>query len=168
MSNATDTVFDGIADTFEREVYGTTKGEIRLAVLWADLLESIPVLADGGLDILDAGGGSGHVAVRLASLGNRVTLLEPSFDMLSLAQTRAAEAGIVDRVTFVESTVQAFAGRSTEIYDVVLCHAVLEWVAEPQQVVRELAGRVRPGGSLSLLLQPECSAPEAGAGGRAR
>jgi hypothetical protein len=39
---------DGIATAFESEIYGSSKGRLRLAVLWTHLLESVPGLSDGG------------------------------------------------------------------------------------------------------------------------
>jgi hypothetical protein len=64
-----DVNFDGIATAFEAEIYGSSKGRIRLAVLWDDLLAAVPAVAAGGLSVLDAGGGAGHMAVRLTRTG---------------------------------------------------------------------------------------------------
>ena len=64
-----DVSFDGIANEFESDIYGSTKGAVRLAVLWSVLNDDVPALTDQPMRILDAGGGSGHMAVRLASLG---------------------------------------------------------------------------------------------------
>ncbi len=36
-------------------------------------------------------------------------------------------------------------------FDLVLCHAVLEWLAQPQQALHKLFGLIRPGGHLSLM-----------------
>ncbi len=70
-----DACFDGIASTFEEEIYGTTKGRVRLEVLWTDLVTEIPEIAGGGLSCLDAGGGAGHMALRLAESGNKESRL---------------------------------------------------------------------------------------------
>jgi len=88
-----DADFDRIAASFEEDVYGSTKGAVRLAVLWDDLLSGIPGLSRGGLHVLDAGGGSGHLAVPLAALGNAVVLCDPSEEMLAMAAERAREGG---------------------------------------------------------------------------
>ena len=64
-----DTSFDGIAATFEAEVYEASRGYIRLQVLWEDLVTEIPQIMRGGLAVLDAGGGDGHLALRLAQAG---------------------------------------------------------------------------------------------------
>ena len=61
-----DQTFDGIAATFETDVYESTKGQIRFNVLWEDLMSALPRLRNGGVTVLDAGGGAGHLAIRLA------------------------------------------------------------------------------------------------------
>ena len=78
----TDQDFDAIAKDFEGNVYGSSKGRVRLAVLLEDLLSAIPELKDDGLSVLDAGG-AGRVAVLLAQAGNRVLLADPSREMLA-------------------------------------------------------------------------------------
>ena len=38
-----------------------------------------------------------------------------------------------------------------EMFDVVCCHAVLEWLADPEETVEHLARFLRPEGCLSLM-----------------
>lgn len=143
-----DTHFDKLADWFESEIYGSSKGYIRLNVLWRDLLAALPELEKGGLSVLDAGGGLGQVSQRLAQLGHQITLAEPSQEMLGRASEAFAEASLSERVTFVHSDIQSL---SATQYDLVLNHAVLEWVAEPKNVLGKLLTLVKPGRYLSLL-----------------
>jgi S-adenosylmethionine-dependent methyltransferase len=59
-TDANDRNFDDLADKFERKVYGGLKGDIRLAVIWRDLLSPVPQISHGShLRILDIGAGSG-------------------------------------------------------------------------------------------------------------
>jgi S-adenosylmethionine-dependent methyltransferase len=147
-----DVNFDGIATAFEDEIYGSAKGQIRLSVLWADLLEGIPALADGGLRVLDAGGGAGRIAVRLGRLGHEVVLCEPSRDMLDRAEAAISDAGLTREVRTVHSSLQDLAGvLEDEIFDVITCHAVLEWLADPQDAIGRLAGQLDTAGLLSLM-----------------
>jgi S-adenosylmethionine-dependent methyltransferase len=146
-----DTDFDGRAEAFEADIYGTSKGYVRLNVLWQDLLSAVSAIGDGGLSVLDAGGGSGHLAVRLAALGNRVTLCDPSAEMLAMASKRAEEEGVADRVVTVRSDIQGLAGVIDERFDLVTCHAVLEWLGEPEVALRDLAPFLKPDGLLSLM-----------------
>ena len=66
--------FDDISGKFAQNMYGTTKGRIREAVVWQELeniLANYP--SHKPLNILDAGGGQGQIACRLAKLGHNVT-----------------------------------------------------------------------------------------------
>ena len=142
--------FDAMGAAWDHSIYGATKGFIRSEVLWEDMTAQIPGLAEGWLSVLDAGGGSGRLAARMAKAGNRVTLCDPSGEMLALArQTAAAEVG--DEVTFVQSTIADLRSHLGQRFDLVICHAVLEWLGEPEKAPGELAELMAPSGRLSLL-----------------
>ena len=123
-----DVSFDGIGNEFESDIYGSTKGAVRLAVLWSVLNEDVPVLSGRPMRILDAGGGSGHMAVRLAGLGHSVVLCDISEEMLAKAAIRAAEAGVADAIDIRHMSIQECANIADHQFDLVLCHAVLEWL----------------------------------------
>ncbi len=146
-----DTSFDEIEDAFEAEVYGTSRGRVRLDVLWEDLVGALPALASGGLSILDAGGGAGHLALRLARAGNRVLLADASPAMLRRAEASLREAGLAERVTLVHARVQSLDATAIGRFDLVTCHAVLEWVADPADVLARLPRFLAAHGMLSLL-----------------
>ncbi|WP_409280571.1 methyltransferase [Pseudomonas defluvii] len=137
--------FDELATRFAEKIYGGAKGAIRLAVLQADLVESLP---DRPLRVLDIGAGLGHMALWLAERGHQVTLAEPAAPMLDGARARFADAG--QHATFIQAPWQDLLGQLTEPYDLVLCHAVLEWLAEPEAILPVLHQLTRPGGWLSL------------------
>jgi SAM-dependent methyltransferase len=130
----------------------------RTAAIWAAL---DPLVAAGPpLQVLDVGGGSGMFAVPLAQLGHQVTVIDPSADALATLHRRAATAGVGDRVRGVQGdgdrmlTVLA----AGELFDLVLCHSVLEVVDDPASTLQQIAGVLRPGGQLSIA-----SANQAGA-----
>ncbi len=66
-----------IAEKFSRNIYGTTKGQLRQAILWQDLDR---VLAERAakLRVLDAGGGEGQTAIKMAERGHQVILCDLS------------------------------------------------------------------------------------------
>jgi S-adenosylmethionine-dependent methyltransferase len=146
-----DTSFDGIAATFEAEVYGASSGYIRLQVLWEDLVTEVPQIARGGLSILDAGGGAGHLALHLAQLGNRVVLCDTSREMLDRAEESVRQGRVSEFVTLVHTPIQELSKAVAGRFDVVVCHAVLEWLANPQAALGQLVTCLRSGGQLSLL-----------------
>jgi len=146
-----DVNFDGLADAFEHEIYGSSKGKIRLHVLWQDMLQNMPRLADGGARILDAGGGAGHIAVRLAGLGHEVVLCDPSREMLDRAQQAVDEAHLADRVEIVHAPIQQLGSVLDGSFDVIACHAVLEWLTDPHNTLDELVSLLQLDGELSLM-----------------
>lgn len=143
--------FDDIAEKFSRNIYGTTKGLLRQAILWQDLDILLAEMNDGPLHVLDAGGGEGQTAIRMAQLGHHVTLCDVSQEMLKRAQAAAEEKGVSDNMHFVHCAVQDIAQHLASPVDLILFHAVLEWVADPVAVLQKLWSVLRPGGALSLM-----------------
>ncbi len=143
--------FDNLADKFQRKIYNSPKGDIRLDVVWDDLLASLPALQGPPLRILDAGAGMGQMALRLARLGHEVILCDHSSKMLALAEHSFAETLPHAHVQFIHAPIQQLHNHIGGQFDLVLCHAVLEWLAEPETTLREVLHYCRPGGALSLL-----------------
>jgi len=128
------------------------RGAARTAVLWEALREHLA--GDRVLDVLDVGGGTGGFAVRVAELGHRVTVVDPSPDALAMLGRRAAERGVAARVRGIQGDLSDLAGAvgATGGVDVVLCHGVLEVVEDPAVALAALTDALRPGGVLSLLV----------------
>ncbi|WP_038908115.1 tRNA uridine 5-oxyacetic acid(34) methyltransferase CmoM [Dickeya oryzae] len=143
--------FNDIADKFARNIYGTTKGRLRQAVLWQDLETLLTRLPSQPLRILDAGGGEGPMSRRLAALGHQVLLCDLSDEMITRAHDAACEEGVADNMRFVRCAAQDIGAHLSQPVDLVLFHAVLEWVAEPQHALRALTDCLAPGGALSLM-----------------
>ncbi|MDH0747887.1 methyltransferase domain-containing protein [Pseudomonas sp. GD03842] len=137
--------FDQLATRFAEKIYGGAKGAIRLAVLQADLKESLPARP---LRVLDVGAGLGHMSLWLAQQGHDVTLTEPAEPMLEGARQRFAEAG--QRGTFIQAPWQDLPTSLNEPYDLVICHAVLEWLAAPFTILPVLRQLTADNGWLSL------------------
>lgn len=146
----TDRNFDNLAGRFSQNIYNTSKGRIRQAVLLRDLLE-LPQLASA-CAVLDVGGGQGQLALKLAALGHRVILSDISAEMLQLAKAQAQAQGLLSQLDFVHSPLQQLHEQLThQRYPLVLCHAVLEWLADPHAAIMTLKQWVEPGGVLSLM-----------------
>lgn len=143
--------FDDLAEQFAERVYGGAKGRIRLHLLERDLREALPGLYDPAgprLTILDAGGGEGRFSRSLARLGHRVALWDLSAEMVRRAQAAVEAEGLGQWMSCQQGAVQDLPPRT---YDLVLFHAVLEWVVDPQAVLQQVMAQVRPGGTLSLM-----------------
>ena len=127
------------------------RGDARTAVVW----EALRDLLDGRdpVRVLDVGGGTGGFAVRVAALGHHVTVIDPSPDALAILDRRSQETGVADRVVGVQGDLETMPGLGPPGgVDVVLCHGVLERVEDHAGAVRSLAGVLRNGGTLSLLV----------------
>ena len=151
--------FDDLAQRFQKNIYGGLKGEIRLAVLDRDFQEYFPYApfnekkSAKPLRILDAGGGQGLFALKFAQAGHFVVICDISIEMLKLAEHDVARLGLQDKVQLIHCAIQDLpqhlAGDECQ-FDVVLCHAVLEWVINQQELVGTLNYYLNPEGFLSL------------------
>ena len=109
--------------------------------------------AHEALEVVDVGGGTGGFAVPLAEAGHRVTVVDPSPDALAALSRRADERGLADRVRAVQGDLDDLATLvDADSADLVLCHSVLQVVDDPVAALATLAGVLRPGGRLSLLV----------------
>jgi len=150
MSN--DRNFDDLAHRFTDNIYGSPKGQIRLAILKEDLDTFLSQFPENTfLRVLDAGCGLGYMALYLAEQGHEVVLCDHSAEMLQRAQQLFAEQAPDANVTFIESPVQALSQHVQGEFDLVLFHAVLEWVTQPQQLLQQLLAFLKPQGYFSLL-----------------
>lgn len=144
--------FDDLSERFARKIYGSAKGEIRLAVVWQHLLDTLPqITEDKPLRILDAGCGFGQMGLRLAKQGHELVLNDLSQNMLNKARETFAEQQPQANVNFIHSPIQALDEAELGQFDLILFHAVLEWLANPKETLNRLLGLVKPGGHLSLM-----------------
>ena len=132
----------------------TPAGRLRLDLTFASLQEFLPQ-ATRPLIALDLGGGTGAMAVRLAELGLHVTLLDNSPSMLELAKQSTQQAGVSERIALKHGDASELATLfPAGSFDVVLCHNVLEFVADPGAVLAGVADVLRiPSGIVSVLVR---------------
>ena len=146
--------FDGLSQRFTRNIYDSPKGQLRLAVLKRDFQQFVD---RAELDIVDGGAGQGQFGLWLAQQGHKVALTDISSEMLAEAQKAASSQTFDYPPTFYQSdlwslqTALNIDAKGGARYDLVACHAVLEWLEKPLDAIEELARLVRPGGWLSLL-----------------
>ena len=126
----------------------TPEGRLRLDLAFANLQDFLPQ-ASRSLHALDLGGGTGAIAVRLARLGLHVTLLDASLPMLDFAKRAAREAGVTERIALKHGDATQFAGLfHAELFDVILCHNILEYVDDPCAFLRSAARALRDSSSI--------------------
>jgi 2-polyprenyl-6-hydroxyphenyl methylase/3-demethylubiquinone-9 3-methyltransferase len=96
-----------------------------------------------GKGALDIGCGGGLLAEEFARLGFRVTGVDPSAESLETARAHAAESGL--DIEYREGTGEQLPFEDSS-FDLAYCCDVLEHVDDVEQVVRETARVLRPGG----------------------
>ena len=146
MDKAKKTFFDNQDQRFFNSIYKTAKGEIRLAVLKRDLE---PLIKNAKkLKILDIGAGGGQMAIWAASFGHQVKIIDISQEMLKTAALNIQNSGIegieIEQGDILELEI-------SEKYDLIFCHAVLEWVEEGEKLLNKCQELLNSNGYLSLL-----------------
>ncbi|RAR62215.1 S-adenosylmethionine-dependent methyltransferase [Onishia taeanensis] len=145
LSEHGDRYFDGLADKFAAGLYGSARGDIRLAVLDHWLPRHLELARQ---PVLDVGGGLGQMARWFAQRNHPVTLLEPSGEMLALARQALADT----QVELIQAPLQDLAELAPGPWPLIVCHAVLEWLFDPRDAFMRLAEALAPGGQLSLMV----------------
>lgn len=99
----------------------------------------------GGRRILDAGCGTGRVAIELASRGHSVIGVDADLDMLATARTKAPD------LSWIHADLADLGAYSTDTFDLVLLAGNVMIYLAPgteERVVAELVDRLAPGGLL--------------------
>ncbi len=139
--------FDDIAEHFEKKVALSRKGRLRRKVILKDLA---PQLASkSSLRLLDVGAGLGQLAIHFASQ-HSVSYLDVSEQMMHKAQQLAELQNLKQQIEWYNLPYQTFFNQNIESFDLIFCHAVLEWVAEPKFLIDSIAASLNDQGVLSL------------------
>jgi S-adenosylmethionine-dependent methyltransferase len=130
------------------------KGRLRHDLTWYNLEHHIKV-KKGKLRVLDAGCGLGDMASFLLGKAKSLVLLDFSEKMLEKAreQLSGRHPGLKkDMVKFIHGSVERLDACLQEgSFDLILCHTLLEYVANPKGIASSLVGRLVRGGILSLV-----------------
>jgi S-adenosylmethionine-dependent methyltransferase len=146
MKPKQDKNFDKLIERFKKKVYATAKGDWRLKLLKEDLEPFYRYPQP--LTVWDAGCGFAQISAELAKKGHRLTLCDLSEKMLARAEQLFHSLDL--KAEFHHQAAQALALQLPR-FDLVLCHALLEWLADPVPALQIIADRVAAGGYLSLL-----------------
>ena len=149
---AQDRNFDDLALRFQSKIYDSMKGRLRLAVLRRDFNEYVAL---EGKRVLEVGAGQGQWALEMLRCGGDVHLTDISAEMLSLARTNIHNSGLTDaqkaQASFQQISLQGLMQQNFVPFDVVTCHAVLEWLDQPAEFFAAVTPLLAEGGWCSLI-----------------
>lgn len=150
MNTRPDRNFDPLSKKFKTKIYGGFKGKIRLAVLERDLQEFSVLSALEGKQVLDAGGGFAPISQVLARQGADCLVCDISEKMLleGKEEWEREKEGAIGSLVFAQTPFQTIHSQ----FDIVLCHAVIEWLEEPWRGIERLVEQCHEGGILSLMI----------------
>ena len=102
--------------------------------------------------VLDVATGTGDLAIELAKAvpTGHVTGLDPSAQMLKIAQVKMVKRGLDARVSLVEGDAQALPQANCAIDAATIAFGIRN-VPDRPRALRELARVVRPGGTIAVL-----------------
>lgn len=139
--------FSGISKKFSKNIYDSTKGRLRMAVLKRDLQ---PLLSGQTCQVLDVGAGLGQANEWFLEKGFEVLHTDISEEMVEAARLRHEELGLAGKCSYQTADLATLA-RNESQFPIVLCHAVLEWVPDAETALTQLNALLAPGGTLSLM-----------------
>lgn len=99
--------------------------------------------------VLDIGTGTGVVACTLAKFGCRVRAIDHSPEMVAIAKSRAAEAGLSSRIEFLIGDSERLQFEDAS-FDAVTIQGMLHHLPAMEPTVREAVRVLRPGGELYI------------------
>jgi S-adenosylmethionine-dependent methyltransferase len=131
----------------------TPLGRLRSELAWENLRSFLPNEASRPR-VLDLGGGTGSMSLRLAKMGFPVVLLDSSEEMLGLARKEAEAGGITARISFLHEEANRLRDLfAAEFFDLVVCHNLLEYVANLEEIAAGIAHILRKDGVVSVLVR---------------
>jgi 2-polyprenyl-3-methyl-5-hydroxy-6-metoxy-1,4-benzoquinol methylase len=113
---------------------------------WETLLRTF--LSSNKGSILDVGSGTGSLSILLAGLGYKVTGIDLSPAMLSLAREKATASGQSIRFHVMDA---AFIQLPPRQFDAIVCRHLLWTLSQPEQVLRRWVDLLKPRGRLVLV-----------------
>jgi len=136
---------------FQRNIYNTAKGRLRLDVLNPDIQKILDQSASQKLRILDVGAGFGNLSLPLALKGHTVTLVDVSEKMIEGAIQASKQLGVFEKVSFNHCSLAQLTKMMESKFDLIICHAVLEWLPQAEESIKMLKSFLTKTGYLSLM-----------------
>ena len=138
--------WDRRAASFDED-FGHSIGSEAERAAWDRILDLV-IPPGGPLDALDAGSGTGFLALELAARGHRVTGIDFAPSMVARARDKAAALGLRARFDEGDAENLPYANGS---FDLVISRHVLWTLPHPGRALDEWRRVLRPGGRLAVI-----------------
>lgn len=125
-------------------------GQLRYQLAQSNLLAMHDLSAP--IDILDAASGNGLNSDWLLQRGHRLTLIDADANMLRAAEERLRQSHAPQRYRCLHARLEdADELFAADAFGLVVCHHILEYVADPAKALAALFAVTAPEGELSLV-----------------
>jgi demethylmenaquinone methyltransferase/2-methoxy-6-polyprenyl-1,4-benzoquinol methylase len=138
--------YDAVSKGYD-DVFGMLIYRVLDAVTWRFLEPYVPTGPDAL--VLDAGGGTGRWATRMAAKDCRVVLMDVSEGMLNVASKRIEKEGLQDRISIQKGDITA-TGYASKSFDLILCEHALFLLNKPDAALVEFMRVLKKGGRLVM------------------
>jgi len=123
--------------------YETPYWKLYHEITWENIKQFLPTKKDGF--ILDAGGGTGYWAIRLAKHGYRVVLTDISESMLKVAEKKIKTEKLQDQIRIRVADIRDMSSFKSNHFDMALAEGdPVSYCLNPEKAIGELARVVQP------------------------
>jgi ubiquinone/menaquinone biosynthesis C-methylase UbiE len=134
--------YDKAAEDYDRE-YETPRWKLYHEIAWENIKRFLPKRKDGL--ILDAGGGTGYWAIKLAKQDYRVVLTDISEGMLNVAKKKIKKEKLQNKIETKIVDIRNMSCFKSNQFDLALAEGdPISYCLNPERAVRELARVVKP------------------------
>jgi S-adenosylmethionine-dependent methyltransferase len=140
--------YDSTAEDYDSS-YDMPYWKLYNEITWANIQQFLPQRKNAC--ILDAGGGTGYWAIRLAHLGYHIELTDISENMLKVAKRKIANEQLQESIDTHIVDIRDMSSYSSNSFDMALAEGdSVSYCLDPQKAVSELARVVKPNASVII------------------
>ncbi|MDI6846650.1 MAG: methyltransferase domain-containing protein [Candidatus Bathyarchaeia archaeon] len=126
--------YDEKAKSYD-EIFDMLYFKVYDEITWRYIEPYVPI--DPNALVLDAGGGTGRWAIRMARKGCKVILMDISERMLKVVDKKVRETGLQHKITIKKGDITK-TEYANETFDMILCEHTLFLFKEPDALIKEL------------------------------
>jgi len=134
--------YEKTAENYDKE-YKAPRWKLYHEIAWENIRRFLPKSRNGL--ILDAGGGTGYWAIKLAKLGYRIVLTDISESMLEVAKRKIGKEKLQNRIEIRVADIRDMSCFKSNQFDLALAEGdPVSYCLNPERAASELARVVKP------------------------